>query len=320
MDHHRARPVAEFLHRRCRSRVAGALRQQLARQRAGRDAGDHRLRRADVSRRDASRTPVARAAGRGDLGHFGVGEDLAAGRDEHPLQRPDHGVGAALADHHAKALVGHAFEIGEERAAGDVGREIEMHAPGGQRRLHMRRTRNSRRATRAARKAAAAPCRARRRRPSCARPSMRCRRARAPSSASRAAGKDARRRPEMPRPAAPGLGIGMRKCRDARDRLLEVAADAEPASVGQGAGETIGDRRERQPVRFQSICIFPMKGRAGEEAEIHRAEIVAEAGKRDFAGPDRAADRRLRSKTADLPAFAAPDARRMPDCCGPRRR
>ncbi len=31
------------------------------------------------------------------------------------------------------------FEIREHRTAGDVGREIEMHAPGGERRSHMRR-------------------------------------------------------------------------------------------------------------------------------------------------------------------------------------
>ena len=87
------------------------------------------------------------------------------------------------------------------------------------------------------------------------------------------------------------VGIGRRECGDARCRLLEVGADAEPAAVGEDAGEAIGHRREVQPVRFQFICIFPVKGRAGEQAEIHRAEIVAEAGQRVFARLDRAADR-----------------------------
>ena len=67
--------------------------------------------------------------------------------------------------------------------------------------------------------------------------------------------------------AAPGLGVGGRERRDARDGFLEIGADAEPASVGKGAGEAIGDRRELQPVRFQFICIFPVKGRAGEQAQ-----------------------------------------------------
>ena len=48
---------------------------------------------------------------------------------------------------------------------------------------------------------------------------------------------------------------------------------------GKALAKQIGDRREVQPLRFQFICIFPMEGRAGEQAQIHRAEIVAEAGK-----------------------------------------
>ena len=140
---------------------------------------------------------------------------------------------------------------------------------------------------------AAAPCRARRRCPSCARPSRRSRPARA-----------RHRRAEQPEQmlglarkgrdeAAPGLGVGGREGGDARGGLLEVGADAEPAPVGKGAGEAIGDRREFQPVRFQFICIFPVEGRAGEEAQIHRAEIVAEAGERVFArsGPRRRSPR-----------------------------
>ena len=117
-------------------RDARPLRQQLARQRAGRDAGDDGL---------GGRMGLARgephagrpAAGGGDLRHLGVGENLAAGGDQHLFQRADHGVGATLAEHHAKALVGHRFQIGEHRAARDVGCEVEMHAPGGERRLHM---------------------------------------------------------------------------------------------------------------------------------------------------------------------------------------
>ena len=63
----------------------------------------------------------------------------AAERFEPRDHRLDHRVGAARADHHAESLVGHAFEIGEERAARDVGRKIEMHAPRGERRADLRR-------------------------------------------------------------------------------------------------------------------------------------------------------------------------------------
>ena len=57
------------------------------------------------------------------------------------LQRPDHRlddrIRAARADHHAEALVGH-LEIGKQRAARDVWREIEMQAPGRHHRFDLR--------------------------------------------------------------------------------------------------------------------------------------------------------------------------------------
>ena len=62
---------------------------------------------------------------------------------------------------------------------------------------------------------------------------------------------------------------------------------------GKALAKQSATGRELQPVRFQFICIFPVKGGAGEQAQIHRAEIVAEAGEREFAGLDRAADRRI---------------------------
>ena len=89
---------------------------------------------------------------------------------------------------------------------------------------------------------------------------------------------------------------------DARGGLLEIGADPEPAAVGKGAGEAIGDGRELQPVRFQFICIFPVEGRAGEQAQIHRAEIVPEAGKRVFA---RSGPRRRSSHCARKPRLSS---------------
>ena len=58
-----------------------------------------------------------------------------------PRQSPDHRgddrVGPALPERHAEALVRHRFQIGKQRAAGAVRREIEMHAPGGHHRLEL---------------------------------------------------------------------------------------------------------------------------------------------------------------------------------------
>ncbi len=109
------------------------------------------------------------------------------------------------------------------------------------------------------------------------------------------------------------------KAHQPRDGLFEVVADAEPASVGEDAGEAVGHRSELQPCRFQFICIFPVKGGAGEEAEIHRAEIVPEAGQRHFARLHRATAAGFRSKTR-FSNPSAPNAPRRPDCCGRHRR
>src|SRR5688572_30687752 len=83
--------------------------------------------------------PGRLAAGGRDLGYLRAVEDLAAGSRQHALQRHDDGVRAALAEYHAETLAGHGFEIGEDRAAGDIGGEVEMHAPCGERRLDVRR-------------------------------------------------------------------------------------------------------------------------------------------------------------------------------------
>ena len=204
-----------------------------------------------------------------------------------------------------KALVGHRFEIGEDRAAGDVGREVEMHAPGGERRLDMRRTRNSRRARRAARRAAGAPYRARRQHPSCARAFQAV-----PASARPLIGEPSRRNRCSASPGKPPTRrrqVSASAAENAAmrgDRLFEVGADAEPAPVREDAGEAIGHRSEFQPGRFQFICIFPVEGGAGEEAEIHRAEIVPEARKRALrASAPRRRSTAISLENRDFPAF-----------------
>ena len=52
-----------------------------------------------------------------DLRHGRVEMDLAAEFPEIAAERLDHGVRTALADDHAKGLVGHRLEVGKQRAA-----------------------------------------------------------------------------------------------------------------------------------------------------------------------------------------------------------
>ena len=54
-------------------------------------------------------------------------------------KRTNNGVGPALANGHTEGLACHAFQIGEKRAARDIGCEIQMHAPSPKHRLHLRR-------------------------------------------------------------------------------------------------------------------------------------------------------------------------------------
>jgi hypothetical protein len=56
---------------------------------------------------------------------------------QQPGRGADHDIRAAFAERHLETLIRHGFEIGKQRAAGDAGREIEMHAPGADRRLDL---------------------------------------------------------------------------------------------------------------------------------------------------------------------------------------
>ena len=216
-----------------------------------------------------------------------------------------------------KALVGHRFEIGEHRAAGDVGREIEMHAPGGERRLDMRRTRNSRRARRAARTSSSravssAPAMPFLRQAFQAVPASARTLIGEPSSRNRCSaspGKAATRRRQVSASAA-----RRRRCAATVFSRSVLTPNQRPS--GKALAKQSATGANSSPCRFQFICIFPVKGRAGEEAQIHRAEIVPEAGKREFArsGPRRRSSRCARKPR--LSSLSAPDARRMPDCCG----
>ena len=83
-------------------------------------------------------TPDAAPLARSILDAAVSENELAALRLQGADHRLDDRVRAAPSDHHAEALVGHGFEIGEQRAPRDVRREIEMQAPGGHHRLDFR--------------------------------------------------------------------------------------------------------------------------------------------------------------------------------------
>ena len=125
VNHHGRRPgpqLGEPLGRRRR----GA--HKLVEQNARVKIGDHRARRLDalaVCQHDGFR----RAAFDRDALHRRIELYLAAGRFDRAAHGGDDGVGAALTERHAEDLIGHRFQIGKQRAAGDVRREIKVHAP-----------------------------------------------------------------------------------------------------------------------------------------------------------------------------------------------
>ena len=75
---------------------------------------------------------------------------------------------------------------------------------------------------------------------------------------------------------APRLRVGGRKRRNARDRRLQIPADAEKRAVAKDARETIRRRREREPVREQGVLVGGEEARSGEHRKVHRAEVMTE--------------------------------------------
>ena len=112
---------------------------------------------------------------------------------------------------------------------------------------------------------------------------------------------------------APALGVFDREFAGARDRRIEIGADAEPGSVGKGGGECIARRREGEAVARQRRAIGGDEGRAGEQAEVHREQIVPKARQRRLARLHRAARDGVALENADLPALRGEMDRASPD-------
>ena len=134
MDHHGAGGVSKA----CQLEVKGRSRAGQPRQGRGGHIGDHCAVGGDdaaIGQLDSLRPTVLMQ----HAGDTGICLYHRAACGQRRSQRPDDGVRAALADHHAKGLRRHPLEIGEKRTAGDIGRKIQMHAPGRQHRLHLGR-------------------------------------------------------------------------------------------------------------------------------------------------------------------------------------
>ena len=165
-------------------------------------------------------------------------------------------------------------------------------------------SRNSRRAKRGATTAAAAPVSS-----APATPFLRQRFQPVPASARTLIGEPSRRNRCSASPrkaadqAAPGLGISAEKAAIRAAVFSRSVLTPNQRPSGKALAKQSATGANSSPCRFQFICIFPVEGGAGEQAEIHRAEIVTEAGKREFARLDGAADRRVALENADFPAF-----------------
>ena len=87
----------------------------------------------------------------------------------------------------------------------------------------------------------------------------------------------------------PGRGILRRQRRDPSRGLFEILADAKIGVVAKDARETVGGGRESEALRREFVFMRGEEWRSREQGEVHRAEVVTEAGQGDFARLDRPA-------------------------------
>ena len=102
----------------------------------------------------------------------------------------------------------------------------------------------------------------------------------------------------------PGRGVLRRQRRDRSCGLLEILADAKIGVVAKDARETVGGGRESKTLRNKLVFMGGEERRSRKQGEVHRAEVVAEAGQGDFAGLDRAAGLGRLLDHRDRPAAA----------------
>ena len=116
--------------------------------------------------------------------------------------------------------------------------------------------------------------------------------------------RDARPRPGSPRRAAARSRRRRRRTPSSRATVFSMSVlTPNQRPSGKTLAKQSAAGAKSRPLAFQFICIVLVEGGAGEQAQIHRAEIVAEAGKRELARLDRAADRRISLENRDFPAL-----------------
>ena len=98
-------------------------------------------------------------------------------------------------------------------------------------------------------------------------------------------------------------GVGRAQRRDPAGRGLDVSFHAEPAAIRKRRREAVLGADEGEAVGGEAILVGGKERRAGKQAQIHRIEVVAKAGQRDFAGLDRAAGNIRALDDGDLPAL-----------------
>ena len=247
-----------------------------------------------------------RAAFDRDALHRRAEPHLAAGRGNGAHHGGDDDVGAAAPERHAEGLIRHRFQIRKQRAAGAIGRKIEMHAPHRQHGLELfvleilvePFARRSEQEPHRLGDPCGAACPPRTRKPRAA-PAMT---ATANRAARRYAARPRRTQPSWLASLAASAGLNAGDPLGVRGGVL---FHSEPAAVRECGGETPFRADEIEAVREQAILMRGKKRRAGKQSQIHRVEIVAKAGEGDFCRLDRAAGHLARSTTSTFQPLAA---------------
>ena len=309
MDHHRAGTGAEF---------RDAFRKAGSRRRLGDEFAEHdfrvrvgddlaRLQTTPAGERDARRRARAGLDSRDAVAE----NEFPALCFERANHRPDDRVGAALPNHHAEALVDHAFEVRKEGAARDVGREVEMQPPGRHHRLNLGMCETG--VEKVAGRGEQEPQRFVDPAQALLAPGFADDARGGPGGHRRAEKAEQERRvaAEAGEQRAPGLCIRRRQRLYASDGLLKRTADAKIAAVTKHAGEAIFGGGEGEALRQQRLLVRGEERRACEHRQVHRAEVVAEPGQRRLARLHGAAGLVLAFDDGDAPTLLRkPDRRR----------
>ena len=231
-----------------------------------------------VRQTDAGGQPVTGLDG----DHLGTGPDHPAAALKPSLQRVDHARGAAAHDRDPVGFVGEALDEGEERAAGYVWPEIDVHPPARQHRLRLGAVKID--VTELARGR-----------------EEQLREVREPSSAEVAQaagevrigrGRAQRRAVETEQKRAIALEERTQLAPPALVELIGaeqtlVLLDAQRRAIRKRIGERLRAMRILEPLRREVVAEGGPGGPAQESVLVRRVEVVDESGKRELGALDR---------------------------------